>query len=206
MRGEIIPHGEVDAMDRAGERLFQAEIDVHGDAAGRLGPWHVETTVFDIQGAPGIDAEQPHLLDGLRRAAAAKARGPVSRDEHQGQCLIIGLDDGRQQLGGCGAGGGDHGHGAAVHHHATEREEAGAALIKEVPQLHAGAGEQGGDERGVARTGGDAYFADSQLGEVEEGGLGESGIHGRFFAGAHGALSFCSSTSSFSTPSVMARS
>ena len=74
-------------------------------------------------------SEQVHLVDGLGRAHVAQLRGPIRGAGQQRHAGEVGLDDGRVQLGGRGAAGGEDDRRPAGGEPQAEGQERSRALV-----------------------------------------------------------------------------
>jgi hypothetical protein len=154
---------EVDAGNISGEGFVEAEIEmewgveVDWDAGGN------GSDEIEIPGDGCVGGEEVDLLDGLGRAGAAEGFGAVGGEGDEGESLVVGLDNGREEFGGGGSGSGEYGNGAVRGLDAAEGEEGGTAFFEEVPEFDVLGVEEGGQDGGISRTGSDADFADTKF-------------------------------------------
>ena len=154
---------EVDAGNAGGEGFFEAEIEMEGAVEIDGGGGGNRGGEIEIPGDSCVGGEEVGLLDGLRSTGAAEGFGAVGGEGDEGQRLVVGFDNGREEFGGGGAGSGEDGNGAARGLDAAEGEESGTAFFEEIPEFDVLAVEECGQNRGVSSTGRDADFADTQF-------------------------------------------
>ena len=126
---------------RADQRLAEREVEVHGSGvgAGRLGVGSGGQRAPPVGGGlvgharrvepAGRPTEEVRLVDGLRRADVVELGRPVGRAHEQRHASQVGLDDGRVQLDGRRAAGGEDDDRLARRGREPEGEEAAAALV-----------------------------------------------------------------------------
>ena len=152
-----------------GGRFFEAEVEVEGAAGaprgkgGEAGGGLSETG--EVEGRGGVGSEEVGLFDGLRSPGLAVGKGAVSGEGDEGKALIVGFDEGREELCGGGSGGGDHGDGLFMGENAAEGEVGGGAFFKVVPKTQAGHGGEEDEEGAVASPGADDKFAHAGVGD-----------------------------------------
>ena len=166
--------GKIDAWDINRERFLETKIEVKGRIQACLGGLGLRRSGSDVPSCRSVGQEKTILFDGLGRSGAAIALWPIRGEGNQGKSLIVGFDDRREKLGCGSARGGEHCHGAASSEDATQGEEGGGSLLKEIPQADAWTVQQSGNDGSVTSTSGDADFPNPEICQQAQGGLDEA--------------------------------
>ena len=91
--------------------------------------------LLEVDRGRRVDAEQPHLFDGLRGSRTPMGARPVGRHRDDGRRRVVSFHHRRKQFRGRRAGGRHDGHRAPIAAGAPEGEEARAALVEERQHL-----------------------------------------------------------------------
>ena len=152
MSGSRNPMFEVDRSGGAAARRRHRPADDRPDVPPRLGR-PVEQRQL---GRPAdVAAEDPDLVDGLRRASVAQLGRPVGGQQDERDARQRRLDDGGQQLRDGRPGRHDDGDRPARRAGETQREEPGRALVEQHADAQARVGARGERERRRPRSGAD---------------------------------------------------
>ena len=125
--------------------------------------------------ADGVAVEL-ELVDRLAGSDVAKLRGPIGREHDHRHTRLVGLDDGRVQVGRGRPGGAEHNGRDAGGQGRAEGEEAGAALVEDHAHLDLRLSPEGDRQGGRARAGGERRPADAAASQLLGHRGGEGGV------------------------------